>query len=420
MKTFWCEPRPCNSFGSIVSTSELSHAEIATEDNHVAKDRALKRKSEMLIDWTVDVFRDILLKIVAKRQADAIHFPKQTDMHVRDTASNRNPILEVTDILQAPDEQLCISAGNVQLKDSAMAQLRDLITSIVASYHDHPFHNFEHCCHVTMSTLKMLDRMAVNSDDVQDRPTRNRHEMQFDPLTQFAIVFGALIHDVDHPGVSNAQLVKENNALAQAYDGRSVAEQNSVDVAWCLLMNPHFSELQNCLFATPDDLQRLRQVVVNAVMATDLFDSDLNAKRDACWEKSFRRTECVDEVLTCDDTMRRKTIVLQLIIQASDVSHTMQHFTVYKKWNKRLMKEMYAAFQCGRMLKDPTESWYEGELWFFDNYVIPLAQKLRECKVFGVSCDEFLDYARDNRNEWEIKGREIVQLAVAELRSTSS
>jgi hypothetical protein len=43
--------------------------------------------------------------------------------------------------------------------------------------------------------------------------------------------------------------------------------------------------------------------------------------------------------------------------------------------------------------------WYEGELWFFDNYIIRLAQKLRECGVFGVSCDEFLDYAMDNRLE---------------------
>lgn len=30
-----------------------------------------------------------------------------------------------------------------------------------------------------------------------------------DPLSQFAVVFGALIHDVDHVGVSNAQLIKE-------------------------------------------------------------------------------------------------------------------------------------------------------------------------------------------------------------------
>jgi hypothetical protein len=28
--------------------------------------------------------------------------------------------------------------------------------------------------------------------------------------------------------------------------------------------------------------------------------------------------------------------------------------------------------------------------------------------VFGVSSDEFLIYATNNRNEWEVKGREVV------------
>jgi hypothetical protein len=54
--------------------------------------------------------------------------------------------------------------------------------------------------------------------------------------------------------------------------------------------------------------------------------------------------------------------------------------------------------------------------WFFDNYVIPLAQKMRECNVFGVSCDEFLHYATDNRMQWEEKGRDIVLEAAEYLR----
>ncbi|MHA7865792.1 hypothetical protein, partial [Flagellimonas marinaquae] len=36
------------------------------------------------------------------------------------------------------------------------------------------------------------------------------------------------------------------------------------------------------------------------------------------------------------------------------------------------------------------------------------AKKLKECGVFGVSSDEFLNYATMNRSEWESKGEEIV------------
>jgi hypothetical protein len=68
----------------------------------------------------------------------------------------------------------------------------------------------------------------------------------------------------------------------------------------------------------------------------------------------------------------------------------------------------YKAYREGRADKDPSESWYQGEIGFFDFYIIPLAKKLQECGVFGVSSDEFLSYAMNNRKEWELKGREVV------------
>ena len=66
----------------------------------------------------------------------------------------------------------------------------------------------------------------------------------------------------------------------------------------------------------------------------------------------------------------------------------MQHWHVYQKWNRCLFREMYCAYKEGRLAKDPTSFWYKGEIGFFDNYIIPLAKKLKECGVFGVSSDE--------------------------------
>ena len=66
------------------------------------------------------------------------------------------------------------------------------------------------------------------------------------------------------------------------------------------------------------------------------------------------------------------------------------------------------AFRAGRAEKNPSEFWYQGELGFFDFYIIPLANKLKECGVFGVSSDEYLDYAMKNRKEWQLHGQAIV------------
>jgi hypothetical protein len=184
-------------------------------------------------------------------------------------------------------------------------------------------------------------------------------------------------------------------------------------------MSSDYDELRWCMFhGDPELLQRFRQIVVNVVMATDIFDPELKSFRDSRWDKAFsilpqassNANSAVNSAATQEEeTNLRATIVVEHLIQASDVAHTMQHWHVYQKWNNRLFREMRAAFLAGRTKTDPAESWYEGELWFYDNYIIPLARKLKECGVFGVSCDEALDYAKDNRMEWEQKGKDIVQ-----------
>ena len=46
---------------------------------------------------------------------------------------------------------------------------------------------------------------------------------------------------------------------------------------------------------------------------------------------------------------------------------------------------------------------------FSQFYIIPLAKKLKECGVFGVASDEYLNYAMENRRQWEVFGEKIVR-----------
>ena len=220
---------------------------------------------------------------------------------------------------------------------------------------------------------------------------------------------------MDHSGAANAVVIEENPIMAARYKNKSVAEQNSVDLAWDLLMQDSFSALQRAIFADESELRRFRQLVVNAVMATDIFDRDLKAHREARWAKAFNGSETVGD--SSELINRKATIVLEHIIQAADVSHCMQHWKIYQKWNRCLFEEMYVAYIDGRVNKDPTAGWDKGELWFFDNYIIPLAKKLKECGVFGVACDEFLSYATDNRDEVAAKGNVMAEVWSEELRN---
>eukprot|EP01083_Nonionella_stella_P056364 148446_1 len=143
------------------------------------------------------------------------------------------------------------------------------------------------------------------------------------------------------------------------------------------------------------------------------MDKDLGALRKGRWNRAFSEQSSDSSE---DDVNRKATIVMEHLIQASDVAHTMQHWRIYRKWNQRLFKEMYEAFLQGRAEKDPSDNWYDGEKGFFDFYIIPLAKKLKDCGVFGVSSDEYLQYAVQNRKEWDLKGQELVAEMIQSFR----
>eukprot|EP00980_Cylindrotheca_fusiformis_P017821 scaffold5639_cov83-Cylindrotheca_fusiformis.AAC.2 len=321
--------------------------------------------------------------------------------------------------------------SSIEIGDAAKSQLRTYLSQIAGMYKDNPFHNFQHASHVTASVKKLLTRIVkfgegnglAESSQRQDNNDVNlvdlaghSYGITSDPLTQFAVVFSAVIHDVDHPGVPNAQLVKEKTRNAQIYK-KSVAEQNSVDLAWDMLMSDEFSALRACIYQTESDLRRFRQLVVNTVLATDIVDKELQALRKNRWEMAFSKDDSSSSSDIRDQEQehedRKATIVIEHLIQASDVAHTMQHWHIYQEWNERFFMECYHAYKEGRAGSDPSENWYKGEIGFFDFYVIPLAKKLQSCGVFGVSSDEYLTYAKANREEWVREGEAMVQYYIA-------
>ena len=141
------------------------------------------------------------------------------------------------------------------------------------------------------------------------------------------------------------------------------------------------------------------QIVLAVVLATDTFDKEHNDLRMGRWNRPFSKKD-ERQTMNREGTYNPKaTIAIEHMIQVSDVSHTMQHWHVYRKWNQRLFRELSLAYASGGMGADLAVFWYKGELGFFDNYIIPFAKKLKDCNMFCVSSDEYLNYARANREE---------------------
>lgn len=139
-----------------------------------------------------------------------------------------------------------------------------------------------------MSANKILSTIVAAEDceaneDTADKLFGKLHDFTFgitsDPLTHLACLFSAMVHDVDHSGVSNMQLCKEKDELAIMYENKSVLEQNSIDLAWEMLMEPSYSDLRSCLFPQEEDMHRFRKLLVNSILATDIFDTGESSER---------------------------------------------------------------------------------------------------------------------------------------------
>jgi hypothetical protein len=370
LKTFWVKtnlspPTPAGDSGSEGNSKDGKPSSCVENHNMVSK-------TSRLVDWNSDLLLRMAREIVNTRQAFLPNFRGRPSVSgtvkKRSNSIDTIPLEEVAEIIHLPEYHNG-AIGNVkkvELDHDAEQQIRDYVETIASMYRPNAFHNFEHASHVCMSVAKLLSRIRAPSDmnysNVKDATSKlhdHTYGITSDPLTQFACVLSALIHDVDHQGVPNSQLIKEDDNLATCYKGKSVAEQHSVELAWDLLMETKYEKLRSTLCPTTEELIRFRQLVVNSVLATDIMDKDLKTLRNTRWEKAFSSHY---EESVKDSINRKATIVIEHLIQASDISHTMQHWTVYRRWNARLFKEMHDAYQNGRSEKDPADFWYEGEI----------------------------------------------------------
>eukprot|EP00934_Nitzschia_sp_Nitz4_P004266 Nitzschia sp. Nitz4//scaffold216_size36101//31917//35797//NITZ4_007786-RA/size36101-snap-gene-0.13-mRNA-1//1//CDS//3329542209//4256//frame0 len=425
LNTFWLALGNLSSkHSSDIDDSSVSfpHARIGGHSIKFVEGRSTDLKQNRLVDWISDILLDDIKKVIAVRERcfpqepddDLVYEQPEGSICLDETKEAINMPEFKPEVMEAMQE-----ATYVHVPDDMSNSVKEYVSLIANSYRGNSFHNFEHACHVTMSVHKLLTRVVAPEISAKDitklKDGREQvaahihnftHGITSDPMAGFAITFSALIHDVDHQGISNIQLMKEEPEMAKLYRNKSCAEQNSLDVAWDILMSERFEALRRYIFGTKSEMMRFRQLIVNIVLATDIFDKELGALRKDRWQRAFQQDSPLSEAQIGD---LRATIVIEHIIQASDVSHTMQHWHVYQKWNRKLFGEMHYAWTHGRMGADPKGFWYESELKFFDNYVIPLAKKLKECNVFGVSSDEYLNYAVNNRAEWEERGQEILE-----------
>ena len=138
------------------------------------------------------------------------------------------------------------------------ARMQSFCKALNAGYRDsNAFHNQVHAADVCYA----MHVFILHSGVVEQRG--------LEPFHILAVLFGALVHDFRHPGVTNTFLITTADPLALTYNDRSVLENYHAAEAFKLMQHAQY----NLLRALDGKQQReLRTLVVKLILSTDMAE----------------------------------------------------------------------------------------------------------------------------------------------------
>jgi hypothetical protein len=211
MKTFWLQNR---SYARSSHGGSTNGDDARTVDEFSAIELPNQQKSDRLIKWNVEIMLRLLKKIHSRSSVN----PLSTIKVAIDESRHRQKCLvmsEAVEVIQMPEFHQRSGQHHERPLGPEVEQELALFVGCIASMYSSsmPFHSFEHASHVVMSTTKLLSRIVAPSDlEMKNGHAVDSllHDTTFgitsDPLTQFSVVFSALIHDAGHVGVPNTQV----------------------------------------------------------------------------------------------------------------------------------------------------------------------------------------------------------------------
>ncbi|KAA0189427.1 Phosphodiesterase, partial [Fasciolopsis buskii] len=268
------------------------------------------------------------------------------------------------------------------------ATLVRYLVRVEQNYHaDVPYHNSLHATDVIQTSHFLLQ--AEPLEDV------------FSDLEILAVLFASVIHDVDHPGLTNQFLINTGHDLALQYNDTSVLENHHLYVAFKLLNEPECD-----LFAslTAKKRQTLRRMVIELVLATDM-SKHMSLLADL---RTMVETKKVSGsgMLNLDNYSDRIQI-LQNMIHCADLSNPAKPLRLNRKWTGRLMEEFFRQGDKERTLKLEISPMCDREsvaveksqVSFIDFVAHPLLESW--CDLVHPSAQFILDTLADNRDWYE-------------------
>ncbi|KAJ4460714.1 putative cAMP-specific phosphodiesterase [Paratrimastix pyriformis] len=133
-------------------------------------------------------------------------------------------------------------------------QFERCLTQIHGFYNQNPYHNAMHAADVMQAMYAMLTRGGL------------RKRLALSPLETLGCMLAAIIHDVEHPGVTASLLVNSHSPASLLY-GQSVMESHHSRRGWELMCSGEYAFLDAL---SAEQFETMHQLVDTLVLGTDV------------------------------------------------------------------------------------------------------------------------------------------------------
>lgn len=181
-----------------------------------------------------------------------------------------------------------------------------------------------------------------DSDLTVENASADSAQPLLSPLQTLGLLIAALGHDVGHPGVTNAFMIKHSSPTSQLFGERSVLELFHASVFVNKILSVNWPSLLSTETSSdPKESLNLKHLIINSILATDMAE----------------HFEYINKLKTlklnsADQSNERVKLICSLLIKCADISNVTRPLRVSSQWALVLSQEFSEVENLENALRD--------------------------------------------------------------------
>ena len=314
-----------------------SRSLLSNQEKLVFVDFARMNSSQKSGDNKPGIVRQVLVKKNSRRTS--MLSPADVDTMLAD--HNLDPFIIEDDELVYLAGKMLDSYGIIERYNIVSDDLRLFFQTVRNNYHNPAFHNFKHGWGTLHLTYQIL---------------RHGTDEKLLPVEIFAVLMGAICHDLDHPGNNNAFEVATRSDRATLYGDDTVLERHHLATALMILMTTCRAVLGDM---SPEDMDVFRKTIIAGIMATDMAKHFTQVEYLHQWQLLMTNTggEFNNDIF--NSSVERLKLA-GVILHCADIGAQTQTTEVSLKWSDAVLVEFRAQAQKEKELGLPMTPFMQG------------------------------------------------------------